>query len=94
MSMPIQVDYGAMEEAAGVIRNSSKSIEDRLSELSSRLQKIEWEGGDREAYLAHKHKWDTAIADMNQILHQIGGAVDTARSGYGDVEQAGMKAWE
>ena len=34
---------------------------------------------DREAYMAHKQKWDQAIADMNQILHQIGGAVETAR---------------
>lgn len=93
MSMPIQVDYAAMEEAAGVMRNASKTIEDRLSELGSQLQKIEWEGGDREAYLAHKAKWDQAIVDMNNILNQIGGAVATARQGYGDVEQAGVNAW-
>jgi WXG100 family type VII secretion target len=93
MSMPIQVDYAAMEDAAGVMRTSSKTIEDRLSELASQLQKIEWEGGDREAYLANKAKWDQAIVDMNQILHQIGGAVATARQGYGDVEQAGVNAW-
>jgi WXG100 family type VII secretion target len=93
MGLPISVDYGAMEEAAMVIRNSSKTIEERLSDLDSQLKKIEWEGGDREAYLAHKTKWDQAIADMNQILHQIGGAVETARQGYGDVESQGMRAW-
>lgn len=94
MGMPIAVNYAAMEEAANVMRSSSKTIEDRLSELASRLQKIDWEGGDREAYLAHKAKWDQAIADMNQLLHQIGGAVETARQGYGDVEQAGVNAWQ
>ena len=30
---------------------------------------------------------------MNQILHQIGGAVETARGGYGQAEQAGVSAW-
>jgi len=94
MSMSIQVNYAAMEEAAAVIRTSSKTIQDRLSELDSRLKQIEWDGDDRIAYLAHKAKWDQAIADMNQLLHQIGGAVETARTGYGNVEQAGTKAWQ
>jgi len=93
MGMPITVDYAAMEEAAAVIKSSSKTIEDKLSELDSQLKKIEWEGGDREAYLAHKAKWDQAIADMNQILLQISGAVATARQGYGDTEQSGVNAW-
>jgi hypothetical protein len=30
---------------------------------------------------------------MNQILLQIGGAVNTARQGYGQTEQAGVQAW-
>ena len=93
MGMPIQVNYAAMEEAANVMRNSSKSIEDKLSELASQLNKIEWDGDDKAAYQACKAKWDQAIADMNQLLHQIGGAVETARQGYGDVEQAGVNAW-
>jgi WXG100 family type VII secretion target len=83
-----------MEEAAAVIRTSSKTIEDRLAELDSQLKRIDWTGEDRTAYLAHKAKWDQAIADMHHLLHQIGGAVETARHGYGDVEQAGMKAWQ
>lgn len=94
MGMPIQVDYAAMEEAASVIGGSSRTIEEKLSELDGQLKKIQWEGGDREAYLAHKAKWDAAIADMNQILNQIGSAVTTARTGYGDTEQAGVNAWQ
>lgn len=94
MSSPITVDYAAMEEAASVIRGSSKTIEDKLSELESQLKKIEWEGGDREAYLAHKAKWDQAVADMNAILLQIGGAVASARQAYGDTEQSGVNAWQ
>jgi WXG100 family type VII secretion target len=93
MSQPIAVNYGAMEQAAGVIRNSSQTIESELSELGSRLDRIAWEGQDREAYLAQRQKWEQAIADMNMLLNQIGGAVETARQGYGDVERAGVNAW-
>jgi WXG100 family type VII secretion target len=91
--MSITVDYAAMEEAASAIQNASRTIEDRLSELASQLNKIHWEGGDREAYLACRKKWDDAIADMNQILAQLSGAVTTAREGYGQTEQAGVQAW-
>ena len=93
MSMPIKVSYAAMEEAGSQIKASSKTIEDLSSSLKSQLQKIEWEGGDREAYLAQQAKWDQALADMNSILHQISQAVDTARQGYADVEQSGVQAW-
>jgi WXG100 family type VII secretion target len=93
MNLPIQVDYAAMEEAAGVIGGSSKTIEQKLEELDGQLKKIQWEGGDREAYAAQKAKWDAAVADMNQLLAQIGSAVTTAREGYGQTEQAGISAW-
>jgi len=83
-----------MEDASSVIKTSSKHIEEKLSDLDSQLKKIHWEGGDREAYLAHKRKWDAAIADMNQILLQLGAAVETARGGYGQTEQSGVQAWQ
>ena len=91
--MSITVDYAAMEEAASAIQNASRTIDEKLSELDGQLKKIQWEGGDREAYLAHKKKWDDAIADMNQLLAQLSGAVTTAREGYGQTEQAGVQAW-
>jgi WXG100 family type VII secretion target len=94
MGMPIQVNYAALEEAASVIQSSSRNIEGKLNELDGQLKKIEWDGSDREAYQAHKAKWDQAIADMNQILTQIGSAVTTAREGYGQTEQAGVNAWQ
>jgi ESAT-6 family protein len=93
VGQPIAVNYAALEEAASSIQTASRTIEDKLSELDSQLKKIQWEGGDREAYLAHKQKWNEAIPDMNQILGQISGAVTTAREGYGATEKAGQDAW-
>jgi WXG100 family type VII secretion target len=91
--MPIVVDYAALEEAASTIQTASRTIEEKLSELDGQLKKITWEGNDRQAYMANKSKWDQAVADMNQILAQISGAVTTAREGYGATEKAGQDAW-
>ena len=91
--MSITVDYAAMEEVASAIQNASRTIDEKLSDLDGQLKKIHWEGGDREAYLANKKKWDDAIADMNQLLAQLSSAVTTAREGYGQTEQAGVQAW-
>jgi len=89
----IAVDYAAMEDAAQALQGSSKTIEQMSSELKSQLAKIDWEGGDRQAYLAQQSKWDNALADINDLLNQVGTAVTTARQGYGDVEQQGVSAW-
>ena len=93
MSEMITVDYIAMEQAAEAIRAGSKAIEQKLSDLDSQLKKLVWDGNDRDAYLAHQAKWNQAIADMNNILNQVGGAVETARGGYGNAEQSGVTAW-
>jgi len=50
--MPIVVDYAALEEAASTIQTASRTIEEKLSELDGQLKKIDWEGNDRQAYLA------------------------------------------
>lgn len=89
----IAVNYMAMEEAASQIKSSSKAIENLSDQLKQQLQKIDWEGTDEQAYRAQEAKWNAALADMNNILLQISGAVDTARQGYTDVETQGTAAW-
>ena len=66
----------------------------KLSDLDGQLKRLVWEGDDRNAYMAHKAKWDEAIADMNQILGKLGAAVQDARGGYGQTETSGANAWQ
>jgi WXG100 family type VII secretion target len=89
----IAVDYGAMEDAARALQSSSSTIGNLSSELKSQLARIDWEGSDRQAYLAQQKKWDDALVEINDLLNQVGGAVTTAREGYGGVEQQGVQAW-
>ena len=89
----IRVDYAVLESANQQIRTISAGIEDRLSGLRSRLQRIQWEGSDRVAYEHHRAQWDAAMNGINRVLHEIGVAVGVARENYLATEQANARAW-
>lgn len=89
----ISVDYGALENATAQIRTISGQIETKLADLRGRLQQIQWEGEDRTAYQAQQAAWDSAMADINQILGQIGAAVGVARENYQTTERSAANLW-
>jgi 6 kDa early secretory antigenic target len=89
----VQVDYAVMESAHTQMGVISKSIDEKLDTLRSGLQKIEWEGTDRESYQAHQAAWDSAVRDINQVLNDIAGAVGIARENYMTTEMSNSKLW-
>jgi 6 kDa early secretory antigenic target len=91
--MPIKVDYARMESAREQMQAISAQIDEKLDTLRSRLQQINWEGGDREAYQAHQTQWDNAVRDINQLLNEIGGGVGIARQNYVDTENSNTRLW-
>lgn len=89
----IKVDYARMEQANQQMQKISSEIDQKLDSLRSRLQKMQWEGGDAAAYQAHQQQWDTAVRDINQLLNEIGGAVGIARENYVNTETSNTKLW-
>jgi early secretory antigenic target protein ESAT-6 len=89
----IQVDYAAMEAAYTQMQSIARGMDEKLDTLRSRLQKMEWDGSDREAYQIHQAKWDTAVRDLNQILNDIGSAVGTANENYQNTETSNAGIW-
>jgi WXG100 family type VII secretion target len=89
----IAVNYAALEQGEQQITSIARSLESKLADLKGRLAKIEWDGSDRDAYNAYQAQWDSAVADMNQVLAKIGGAVGTARENYQNTETANRQAW-
>jgi WXG100 family type VII secretion target len=89
----IQVDYAAMEAAFTQMQAVARGMDEKLETLRSRLQRIEWDGSDREAYQAHQAKWDAAARDINQILGEIGAAVGTANENYQSTEASNANMW-
>ena len=89
----IQVDHAVMEQAHSQMTQISRAIDEKLDTLRSMLQRIEWDGQDREAYQVHQAAWDTAVKDINTILNEIGGAVGIARENYVNTEMSNSKIW-
>ena len=89
----ISVNYAALQAAETQIKSISRAMDDKLAALRDRLQQIVWEGQDQQRYAEHQAKWDQAVADLNQVLAQIGAAVGVANSNYQQTEQANASMW-
>lgn len=89
----IKVDYAELENATQQMRQISQEIDQKLDTLRQMLQKIQWEGADKEAYQQHQAAWDAAIRDINQILNEIGNAVGIAKENYVTTEMSNSRLW-
>jgi ESAT-6 family protein len=89
----IKVNYGTLEAATGQIQSISATIGEKLDTLRAQLQRLEWVGHDRQAYQAAQEKWDRAIADLNQLLHEVGAAVGVAKENYQMTERSNQQMW-
>ncbi|MBA3489125.1 MAG: WXG100 family type VII secretion target [Longispora sp.] len=92
--MAIKVDYASLEHASSQIRSISSQINEKLDGLRADLQKMTWDGQDRESYTAHQGKWDEAVGDLNAILASIGQAVSVARENYMATELSNSRLWQ
>lgn len=89
----IQVNYAQMEAASAQMKAISAQIDTELDTLRSKLQQMNWDGEDREAYNNHQRQWDAAIRDINALLNEIGGAVGIARENYVNTEMNNARVW-
>jgi WXG100 family type VII secretion target len=89
----IKVDYNSLANASQTITSTARNIEGKLSDLKSMLQQMQWEGSDQASYHQAQMKWDQAMADIRQLLAEIGGAVQTAQENYMQTEQANASMW-
>jgi WXG100 family type VII secretion target len=92
MSM-IKVDPHVLQEAHSQMKAIAQGMDTKLDTLRSGLQRMEWEGSDKEAYREHQAKWDKAVTDLNAVLNQIGAAVGIASDNYTSTEMSNSKLW-
>ncbi len=89
----IFVKYQHLQDGEAQIIQISGRIEQKLSDLKSRLARIAWEGTDQQAYLAYQGQWDKAIADLNTILAKTGALVGSAHGNYKGTENSNTNVW-
>lgn len=78
----VKVNYAVLDASQAQITGISRNIDQKLADLKSMLSKMQWVGADQAAYNDCQRRWDAAIADLNVILTQIGGAVNVAKQNY------------
>ena len=91
----ITVDFGHLEGLAGDISSQASTLESTLEDLKSRIKPVvaQWEGTTSEAYNAAQNNWDTAAADLQQVLAQIATAVRAAGESFQQGEQQNTSRW-
>lgn len=91
----IKYGFGSLADAASDIETSSRNIGIQLEDLKSQLKPMvaSWEGEASERYQAHQAKWDTAAAELNEILSTIGRAVDEGNNRMQSVNTAAANSW-
>jgi len=91
----IKVTFGGLEAAAASISSNAQKVQGSLDDLKSYLQPLvaSWTGQAAEAYQVHQKQWDTAAADLQQVLAAIGTAVQRAGEDYLDGERNNAARW-
>ncbi|MEP6695326.1 MAG: WXG100 family type VII secretion target [Pseudonocardiales bacterium] len=91
----ILVSFGSLQQVETDIQNTKASINQQLDDLRVFVSKIthSWTGEAATGYQARQREWDTAAADLNAILGQIGVAVGLARDDFADGERSNTRIW-
>jgi WXG100 family type VII secretion target len=91
---PISVDFQHLADLERQLTSASAEIESQLSALRSKLQQMEWDGPDRQAYQEAQARWDKAVTDLQETLASVGQAVQVASQGYSETEAQIVQSWQ
>jgi 6 kDa early secretory antigenic target len=91
----ILVTYGTIDKAATDTRTTASFMNEQLNRLGQDLRQIKqmWEGPGAEQYKGLQAKWDTAAADLNQILSKMPQMLEDMRQYYDDWEKKVAGMW-
>ncbi|MGH2787375.1 MAG: WXG100 family type VII secretion target [Actinomycetota bacterium] len=89
------VTFGSLSQAQADIQSVSNSLNQQLGDLKSYLAPMvsTWTGAASSEYQAKQAQWDSAAAELNQILSRIGGTVGQALANYESTEKTNQSMW-
>ena len=90
------VNHGGLDQASQDLYSAVKAIDDRMNRLENELNplKSDWEGNAQLAYQQAKTKWDTAIAEMMQLLNDTGTTVGQSNQDYHSADLRGANSFQ
>jgi WXG100 family type VII secretion target len=95
MSDYTRVVFSAMEQGEADFKQTYSSLVSEISTLESQLQGnlSEWVGSAQVAYQQAQAQWNAAMADMQQVLNQLGMVIGTANTNYQSAESHNTALW-
>ena len=92
----LRVNHAGLDMAAQDLSDSVKKIDDRLNRLESELAPLrsDWTGNAQQSYQVAKTKWDTAIAEMRQLLGDTGNTVGQSNQEYHSADLRGANSFQ
>jgi len=90
------VNHGGLNEVTDHLYKMVKDIDNRMSHLESDLAPLQsdWSGNAQAAYNQAKTKWDTAIAEMMQLLNDTGTTVGQSNADYHAADMRGANSFQ
>ena len=90
------VNHGGLNEVGDHLYKMVTDIDDRMNRLESELAPLQsdWSGTAQAAYHTAKTKWDTAIAEMMQLLNDTGRTVGDSNVEYHAADMRGANSFQ
>jgi WXG100 family type VII secretion target len=95
MSEFTRVVFGTMEQGQADFARTYSSLQSTVSALDANLRAnlAEWDGAAQQAYYQAKAAWDAAMADMANVVNQLGAVIGAANANYTAAERANTSLW-
>lgn len=89
------VEFAALEQGEADFLQTYNSLASTLDELQYNLQShlAQWTGSAQEAFGQAHAAWSAAMANMHDILGQLGSTIGTANENYQSAEQSIAQRW-
>jgi len=89
------VTFGALSNAQTDTQQTYNQLNQQLADLQRYLAPLvaAWQGQAAEAYQAYQQRWNQAQDNLNQLLHQISGALGQALANYQTAERTNTSLW-
>lgn len=93
MSDDLKVVHGQLDLASTDLTTASRHLQTIITDLEAELSKRQasWTGAAKSAYLPAQARWNGAITDMQELLLDLGRAVDQSNSSYLDADLRGSR---
>ena len=92
----LKVVHAGVEQTATDLKGDVDAIDARMRALERELAPLagEWMGDAREAFVVAKHRWDSAINELRQVLHETSLQVAQANVEYRSADARGARSFE